>query len=169
MCKKKVNKVNNFTCLDSSMCVTMVTPPYKQTASSVSITGIFHGSLPISPLGRDGAGLRGEKRWTRVDLGNKPHQSIRTASLPGGHACVFPLCVFWMSTLLTENWGWCSIRFYQVWILSNPVLKLSGVICRADPHVSQLPPLPWKSMSKSAFKCFVFFWGVFWREEGDAT
>lgn len=51
------NQMNNFTFLDSSMCVSMVTPFHKPTASSVSITGIFHGSLPISPPGARGRGL----------------------------------------------------------------------------------------------------------------
>lgn len=51
------NQMNNFTFLDSSMCVSMVTPFHKPTASSVSITGIFHGSLPISPPGATGRGL----------------------------------------------------------------------------------------------------------------
>ncbi len=46
----------------------------------------------MSPPGHDRAGLRGEERRTRVDLRNKLHQSIRTASLPGGRVCV-SLCV----------------------------------------------------------------------------
>lgn len=47
--KKHVNKVHDCICLDSSMGVSMVTLSHKQAASSVSITGMFHGSFPVSP------------------------------------------------------------------------------------------------------------------------
>lgn len=61
-------------------------------------------------------------KW--VDLGNKLHQSVYTASLPGGGVFVF-LCVLWMSTMLTEDY-WCGTKASDwIWVLfwiglSNP-------------------------------------------------
>lgn len=141
VCENQTNKVNNFTRLDSSVCLSMVTPPYKWTASSVSITGIFHGSLHVTPPGQHRAGLGGEARRTGVDLGNKPHQSIGTASPPGGHVCVSFVCLFSLSVCVLgvhlADWG-LEMGFDNILSDLNPSELLSNsfwFVCLLNKYV----------------------------------
>lgn len=116
----------------------MVTPPYKWTASSVSITGIFHGSLHVTPPGQHRAGLRGEARRTGVDLGNKLHQSTGTAS-PARRPCVRFLCVHvffvcvcfgcppcWLRTRdgVRSESLWTAYRFFSVCLFGEEWKKI---------------------------------------------